>query len=257
MKFCTGCGARFPDAEPTAGQGYGAQGGAGLGYGAGAAAGRRAPGQPVPVPVSRLRSTPVIAAASVLIVMLAAGAVGFWLYGRHSPHPAPGRNDHALTGATQTAPASTPASSTPGPSPLQSEGGPGVTIASNAAQDSRAQAVAAFLNQYFSAINAHDYQAYTSLLSPSEQQNFTEAQFQSGYGSTTDSDETLVNVSTAADGDTSASVTFTSNQNSPQSVNQADTCTGWAISLFLGQGTGSYLIDPPPSGYHASHSSCS
>ena len=132
-----------------------------------------------------------------------------------------------------------------------------MTIAANADQDARAQAVAEFLGEYFSAINAHDYQAYISLLSPDAQQNFTEAQFQSGYGSTTDSAETLLNVSTAPDGDTVASVTFTSNQNSSQSVNQADTCTEWAISLFLGQPDGSYLIDPPPPGYQASHSSCS
>ena len=253
MRFCTGCGARFPHAgtPPAPGQEYDAPGQEHDGEPAGE---RRIPGQPVPVP--RLRSIPVIATASVLIVMLAAGATGFWLLGRHSPHPAPGSTGHALTGATQTAP-STPAPSPPGPSPIQSDGGPGVTIAANADQDARAQAVAEFLGEYFSAINAHDYQAYISLLSPDAQQNFTEAQFQSGYGSTTDSAETLLNVSTAPDGDTVASVTFTSNQNSSQSVNQADTCTEWAISLFLGQPDGSYLIDPPPPGYQASHSSCS
>ena len=104
-----------------------------------------------------------------------------------------------------------------------------MTIAASAGQDARAQAVAEFLGEYFSAINAHDYQAYISLLSPDAQQNFTESQFQSGYGSTTDSAETLLDVSTAADGDTVASVTFTSNQNSSQSVNQADTCTEWGL----------------------------
>lgn len=215
----------------------------------------------MPMPLPRLRPAPVIAVASVVIVMLAAGAVGLWLHGRHSPHTGSGNTGHALTGATQTAPASQPADSppasgAPGPSPAPSAGG-SVALTGSTAQDPDAQAIATFLGGYFSAINAHDYQAYISLLSPAAQQNFTETQFQDGYGTTTDSAETLVDVSTAADGDTVASVTFTSNQSASQSVNQADTCTDWGISLFLGQAGGSYVIDPPPPGYQASHSSCS
>ena len=73
MRFCTGCGAGFPHAgtPPAPGQEYDAPGQEHDGEPAGE---RRIPGQPVPVP--RLRSTPVIATASVLIVLLAAGATG-------------------------------------------------------------------------------------------------------------------------------------------------------------------------------------
>lgn len=217
----------------------------------------RVAGRPVPLP--RRRPTAAIA-AGIVIVVLAAGGAGLWLHGRHGPATAPGSTGRALTGATQSSPASQPpsggpSSSSPGPSPAPSAVGP-VTITGSAAQNPNAQAIAAFLGQYFSAINAHDYQTYTSLLSPAAQQNFTETQFQDGYGTTTDSAETLVDVSTAADGDTAASVTFTSNQAASQSVNQADTCTAWGISLYLGQNSGSYVIDPPPPGYRASHSSC-
>ena len=213
-----------------------------------------------PVLLPRRRPYPAIA-ASVGIIVLAAGATGFWLHGRHSPNTTSGSTGHALTGATTSAPATQAAGSAApstslGPSPAPGASSP-VTIMGSAAQAPNAQAVATFLGAYFSAINAHDYQAYVSLLSPGVQQNFTEAQFQEGYGTTTDSAETLVGVTTAADGDTVASVAFTSNQAASQSVNQAETCTDWAISLFIGQNGGSYVIDPAPPGYQASHSSCS
>ena len=41
----------------------------------------------------------------------------------------------------------------------------------------------------------------------------TQAQFDKGYRSTADSNETLVGISTASDGDLAAEVTFTSHQN--------------------------------------------
>lgn len=250
-KFCTGCGARFPAS--------GASFPAGPQFDDELADDRNSlmAGRPAPLP--RPRPTAAIA-TGIVIVMLAAGGAGLWWHGRHSSVTTPGSTGRALTGATQSGPANQPASGLPSssslePSPAQSAAGP-VTITGSAAQNPGAQAIAAFLGQYFSAINAHDYQTYISLLSPAAQQNFTEAQFQDGYASTTDSAETLVDVSTAADGDTVAAVTFTSSQTASQSVNQADTCTDWGISLYLGQNSGSYVIDPPPPGYQASHSSC-
>ncbi|HEX4258500.1 MAG TPA: hypothetical protein VH089_25660 [Streptosporangiaceae bacterium] len=132
-----------------------------------------------------------------------------------------------------------------------------VAVSSSVADNPDANSVTEFLAQYFSAINSHDYQAYVTLLGSQEQASFTESQFEDGYGSTTDSAETLTGISTAANGDTEATVAFTSNQNASQSVDQSETCTDWDVSLFLENDGTSYLIDSPPPGYRAAHSPCS
>lgn len=84
----------------------------------------------------------------------------------------------------------------------------------------------------------------------------TQAQFEKGYRSTVDSNETLVGISTASNSDLAAEVTFTSHQNPADSPDQSESCTRWDISLFLTQGSSGYLIDPAPSGYKASHKPC-
>jgi hypothetical protein len=127
-------------------------------------------------------------------------------------------------------------------------------VATVAARDPAAQQVTMFLDRYFTAINAHDYQAYVALLSPQEQ-GITQSQFDGGYDTTTDTDETLSEVSTA-DGDSVAHVTFTSHQNAPDSPTSTN-CNVWNISLYLFPNAGGYLIDIPPSSYHASVSACS
>jgi hypothetical protein len=135
-------------------------------------------------------------------------------------------------------------------------GNDAVAVAAGVAPSPATQSVVTFLDEYFTAINSHDYQGYLALLSPQLQQGLTPEQFNSGYNSTVDSGETLQSISTAADGDTAAAVTFTSHQN-PNSANQEQSCTSWNITLFLGQGGGGYVKDQPPSGYHASSASCS
>jgi hypothetical protein len=85
----------------------------------------------------------------------------------------------------------------------------------------------------------------------------TQAQFKNGYRSTADSNETLVGISTASDGDMAAEVTFTSHQNPADSPDHSESCTDWDITLFLAQGGSGYVIDPAPAGYHASHQGCS
>lgn len=148
----------------------------------------------------------------------------------------------------------------PSPSPSEPLTGPSnagqVAIASDASQNPDASSVATFLDQYFSAINAHDYQSYVSLLSPQMQQGQTQEQFDHGYRSTADSAETLTSISTAANGDLDVAVTFTSHQNPADSPNQAESCTDWKISLFLEQGGSGYLIDAAPPGYRASYAAC-
>jgi hypothetical protein len=129
-----------------------------------------------------------------------------------------------------------------------------VVIASGAAGDATAPQIAAFLDEYFAAINTHNYQAYEALLSP-QAPDLSQAQFATGYGSTADSDETLRAISTSSNGDSVANVTFTSHQSTAQSATNS-TCTDWNISLYLVPSGGGYLIDTPPAGYHAKYMTC-
>jgi hypothetical protein len=211
---------------------------------------------------------PAVIATMVVLVAAAAGTGAALLYTRqHGPHTEAARNSARSTRAGSVAPATqgvSPADqggSEPVQSPSDISPSPSdtnvVTIAAGASGNPNASLVATFLGQYFAAINARDYQSYLSLLSPRLQQDMTQAQFDKGYRSTADSDETLVSLSTAANGDLAAEVTFTSHQDQADSPDQRETCTNWDISLFLGQGGGSgYVIDPAPSDYHASYQPC-
>jgi hypothetical protein len=159
-----------------------------------------------------------------------------------------------LGGAGNTLKGSTPAAEST-PASLAAVMGGTVTLTSAAAQNPAASPVAALVNRYFAAINALDYQAYLSLLTPQEQHNVTATQFASTHQSGFDSNETITGIS-AADGKVVAQVTFTSHQNPVDSVDGAQPCTDWQILLFLVQNGRGYLIDQPPPGYHPSHSAC-
>jgi hypothetical protein len=152
-------------------------------------------------------------------------------------------------------PTALPIVATSSPTPAPSTVG-SVTISASAAQTPSATAVVAFVSRYFSAINSHDFQAYYALLTPQQQQGLTAEQFSHGFGSSADSNENLVAISPAANGDTAATLTFTSHQNASQAAGDTGTCTEWNITLFLeSNGTG-YLIQDPPSSYHAHSGSC-
>lgn len=142
--------------------------------------------------------------------------------------------------------ATAPSSGSPSPG--------GVAIAPDLANPA-APRVAAFLGQYFDAINRHDYPAYVALESPKEAKGMTPAHFRNGYGSTTDSGETLQDISVDANGDYVARVTFTSTQDPAQSITRT-ACTKWDISLYLTPKGGSFLIDTPPASYHAAYAPC-
>jgi hypothetical protein len=161
--------------------------------------------------------------------------------------PAPGSPDPGGTNA------SSQASDAPTQGQATAQAGP-VGIAPAMAGNTQAAPVAAVLDEYFDAINNHDYQAYIALRSP-QAASIPQSQFYAGYGSTTDTDETLQDISTAPNGDLIADVTFTSNQSAAESATKS-TCTDWNISLYLVPEGGGYLIDDPPSGYHARYVSC-
>ena len=111
------------------------------------------------------------------------------------------------------------------------------------------------LSHYFNGINTHSYTEYASTLNPAEQAKQTQAEFASGYSSTTDSRMTLTGLSAAGSGGLTATVTFTSHQSPAQSVDKS-ACNNWTLNLYLvPQGTG-YLIGPAPSGYQPTYSDC-
>jgi hypothetical protein len=128
-------------------------------------------------------------------------------------------------------------------------------MSASAAQAADADAVAAFVGQYFTAINAHRYHAFKVLHVPEIQANMTRAGFNSGYPGTVDSAVRLTGISTVADGDTAAAVTFISHQR-PNAADNEQSCTSWQISLFLTQNGGGYLIDQAPAGYQAVFAAC-
>jgi hypothetical protein len=197
----------------------------------------------------------VVAAVAVVIIAGLGGAAAFEL--RH------GHGRPALREGSTTAPAGTPrsapapASGPSGPSGHDATGATGVTVAVAAAVGHNAALpqVIVLLDRYFSAINQHDYAAYTRLLDPQALQRSPASAFYAGDGSTTDSRETLTGLADTSSGEMAAAVTFTSNQQPAASPDHSD-CDAWSITLYLvSQGTG-YLIALPPSGYQASFVSC-
>ena len=281
-KFCTGCGAVFPDyiaagnvARKERSFGPGPAQNIDLPIAPEAAepaaitpepfvpppvpAGPELPELPEP-PEPKRPARSILMALAVLLAVGLAGSGSWFLVRTIRSHPGPGTHTAAGPVAhparTPAASASsTPSAASPSPAPSAESVGT-VAVASAAAQDADASGVADFLNRYFAAINSHDYQSYAALLDAQMRQDLTAAEFNSGYQSTTDSGETLVSTSTAADGDTVAAVTFTSHQNPADSINHQESCTNWQITLFLENGGTGYLIGPAPAGYHASSAAC-
>ena len=123
--------------------------------------------------------------------------------------------------------------------------GPGV------AGQSAAAGVAAFLTQYFAAINDHDYQAFSSLFEPRASPVQSDGAFRSGYRTSRDAGARLVALGRAAGGKWAASLTFDSQQDPAVSASRAG-CTTWGVTFYLVPVGTSYLIGPPPPGYQAS-----
>jgi hypothetical protein len=199
--------------------------------------------------------------AVVLVVL--AGGLGAWYY-FGSPRPsASGRPASSAARAARTprpqatqpspghssrpAGRSRPAGTPPGSKPVAL--GPGV------AGQSTAAGAAAFLTQYFAAINDHDYQAFSSLFEPGASPVQSGAVFRSGYRSSRDSGGRLVALGQTTGGEWAASLTFDSHQD-PASSATRTACTTWGVTFYLVPVGNSYLIGPPPPGYQASARPC-
>jgi hypothetical protein len=198
-----------------------------------------------------------------VVVVLAAGGGAYALattLGKHSsaqPTVAPTVSTSASAvgspngGTTQQASSPpAPASASPTPSPALSLVAVSPGVAASAAEPQ----VETLLSHYFHGINSRNYAEYASTLNPEQQAKQSEAQFNSGYSSTTDSGMTLTGLTGNGNGLT-ATVTFTSHQAPAQSADNS-ACNTWTLNLYLvPQGSG-YLIGPAPSGYRPTYSDC-
>jgi hypothetical protein len=159
--------------------------------------------------------------------------------------------------ATPVATSPPPSSTAPSVPPAGGTGNSQVEAAQSIAADSQTPQVLAFLDSYFTAINNHSYRDYRALLNPAAAQALTYPAFQNGYATTRDSAEKLHGISAAGNGDTVASVTFTSHQDAANSVDgSGQTCTRWDVLLYLQQDGDGYLLGKSPPGYHAAYAAC-
>ena len=190
--------------------------------------------------------------AAIVAVFAVAGGVVAWAATRHSGHPSA---SHPATHTATHAPSTSlqPTTSTPSPTPTPTPTGL-VSAAPGVAQQGNEPGVVAFLNNYFTAINHHDYPKYRHLLDAQLRRQLTLGNFVAGYRQTADSAATLTALA-ASGSQVAATVAFTSHQ--PASDSPSHTrCTHWTITLYLNPQGNSYVIGSPPSNYHASYHAC-
>jgi hypothetical protein len=273
---------------PSYGQGYGPGPSGQPSYGPAsygqASYGQAPPGQPPYQPPPHVpgsagshplrRSQSAILITLLVVVLLAVGGGAYALVshftGRKTvaqppSHPTVSAAAKATSSAAASTPASTPTatastsptgSATPSGTASPSTSPTAAVIVSPAAAANPAEpGIAALVNEYFTAINAHDYTAYNNLLAPQQQAADTRSSFDTGYGSTTDSNEKLTGITDTSNGGEAATLSFTSHQNAADSATQS-TCTSWKITLYLEPNGNSYLIGPTPPGYHAQYAAC-
>ena len=197
----------------------------------------------------------------IAVVLVAiAGGLGAWYYlGRPQAHPsARPASSGARTPGTPRAQASPGRSGRPPGRPRPAgtpRGSQPVALGPGVAGQSAAAGVAAFLTQYFAAINDHDYQAFSSLFEPRASPVQSDGAFRSGYRTSRDAGARLVALGRAAGGEWAASLTFDSQQDPAVSATHTG-CTTWGVTFYLVPVGTSYLIGPPPPGYQASALPC-
>jgi hypothetical protein len=229
-------------------------------------------GRPGDPPPWRGRRFPVWLPFAAALVLVLGGLAAWYLTGSDSAKPLAG---HSATpgqpspggGSAQAATAHPSATGAPSQSgsPPPSASAPATAAATGGSTvvalgpgvsgQPAAAPIAAFLGQYFTAVNEHDYRAFISLFTPAAQQNQSPQTFSSGSGTSRDSGEALVALSPARHGKTAAAITFVSHQDPSESATHT-ACTTWSITLYLRPAGTSYLIGVPPSTYQASREPC-
>ena len=213
------------------------------------------------------RTTALIIVAVLLVIAAGGGAYAFFSRSHGHATAQPPSSPAAATDTSTAAPAVEPTASPTAVDSLSPTASPSASATPSPTRTGAVQVVpsvdgnpaapqvAAYLNRYFNAINTRNYSEYNSLLDAQEQQSSSKSSFDSGYATTTDSDETLTGITDTGGGNVTADVTFTSRQNAADSVDQS-ACTSWTISLYLvPQGSG-YVMTAAPAGYHAAYAAC-
>ncbi len=198
--------------------------------------------------------------ATVAIAIAGGGGAFWWAQTHHEQSRAKAAQtgnpakDGSLPLSGTVSGASAP-SAAPSMSPGSSATSGVLTVAPTVSQDADAPPVESFLNSYFSAINNHDYQQFRNLLDQKMAQGESAQNFDTGYGSTRDSDATLTAISSMDAGQVRATVTFTSHQSPSQSPSDS-ACTNWNVMLYLASNETGYVLEAAPAGYHAAYQAC-
>ena len=221
---------------------------------------------PGPEPGRRRKAAVAVLAAAVLLIA-AAGSVDLWLMHRHHAASAASsastspRGSVSRGGAGSAAPGTRQGGAAPSAAPTH-QAAPGsaisasiVTAAPGIGRNPHAARVEAFLGRYFRAINNHNYQQFSLLLSANMQEDEPATKFYPGYESTTDSAAVLTAISYIRPGLVSAAVSFTSHQ-LPADTPSGTACTNWSITLYLSRHGSRYILEEPPPGYHAVYQPC-
>jgi hypothetical protein len=161
-----------------------------------------------------------------------------------TPPPQTSAGSPTDTSTTPTGPSTTPSSSQPAGT---------VALTQAAAGNAASAKVVDLFNRYFDGINTRNYSEYAGTLDAGMRGQNSQSSFNSGYATTTDSNETITAISGSGSSLT-ATVTFTSRQDPADSVDKS-ACNNWQLTLpLVAQGSG-YLITTPPSGY-ATYTDC-
>ena len=194
-----------------------------------------------------------ITATVTTVALLTTGGIGAWQVGQMRSGPPAANTSLAVRGTERAGPgptqdpAATPARAAPSPSGPPA--GPGaVAVTPAAAVQPHVHPVVMLLDSYFSAINQHDFPAYSSLFIPAIRA--TMHNFEAGYQSTRDSRDRLTGLATTGPEGLAATVTFVSHQNPADSPDHA-ACNRWRITLFLKSDGRDYHIQRHQPGFPA------
>ncbi|HEY1823417.1 MAG TPA: hypothetical protein VGG83_26110 [Trebonia sp.] len=160
----------------------------------------------------------------------------------------------ASASPTEFASASPSASPSASATPTPTQTGT-VRVAPGVAGNPAEPQVEAYLNRYFNSINTRNYSEYNSLLDAQKQQADSRANFDSGFGTTKDSNEVLTGIEDTGSGNLTANVSFTSHQSPAESVDDS-ACNNWQLSLFLAPQGNSYVMTTTPTGYQVAYTDC-
>jgi hypothetical protein len=190
-------------------------------------------------PQRRSRLSPgfgmTITAMVTTVALLITGGIAAWQVGQMHSRPSAANTSLAVPSTGRARPGQTqgPAASPARAGEARSgpPTGPGaVTVTPAAAVQPHAHPVVMLLDSYFSAINQHDFPAYSSLFIPVIRA--TMHNFGAGYQSTRDSQARLTGLAATGPEGLAAMVTFVSHQNPADSPDHA-ACDQWHITLFL------------------------